>query len=440
MFDTNREGANMEHSHEGFGMRDVLTILFKHKSRILVIFFGVVLTITIVSFLMVPIYEARSTLLVKIGREHMYYPETGSGGPMPAGYLNQELIMNSEIAVLESKELIEKVIRTIGVENIYPALVKTYRDGITPTDKAILAFEHDLNVGVVGKSNVIEVSYRHADRRMAAKAVNVLVELFKEKHLQVYHDRRSSLFESQSGVYRNKLKGSEDALQQFKQRNRVYSLEDQRRLLLEQRVKMDGSYKESLNNSAELRQRLSTLNEKTRSMSNYTSSERDRIITDANLKLLFQELEKEKIRTEADLRAQREKSESIKQQLAQMDTEIRRLDLAEKNLFDLKRELAVNEKNYQSYMDKSEDARILDIMNLQKLANISTVQGASDPVEPIKPRKGLNVVLSIVLGAVAGLSFAFFSEHSSQGLTSSEAAEQRLKLHVLATVPKELTA
>jgi uncharacterized protein involved in exopolysaccharide biosynthesis len=353
---------------------------------------------------------------------------------------NQEQIINSEVEILRNRELIGKVIQIIGVENLYPAFIKRNKEGISPIDMAILAFEEDLAVETVKRSNVIEVWYRNQDRQMAARAVNLLVELFKEKHLQVYQNHKSSFFEGQVEDYRKKLKGSEDALQQFKQVNRVYSLDDQRRLLLEQRVKMDGSYKEALSNATELRQRLSTLNEKTRSTSNYISSERDRIITDANLKLLFQELERDRIKTEADLRAQRERSESIKRQLVQMDAEIRRLDLTEKRLLDLRRELAVNEKNYQNYVGKTEDERISDMMNEQKLANISTIQAATVPAKPIRPRKGLNITLSIVLGAIAGLGSAFFSEHSSQGLSSPEAVERRLKLPVLATVPKELTA
>jgi uncharacterized protein involved in exopolysaccharide biosynthesis len=490
------EGANVEEEREYGGTRDFLTILFKHKSKILIIFFAVVLTVAIGSFLMAPTYEAKSTLLVKIGREYMYRPEVGTGTQISVSPPNQEEIVNSELQVLENRELMEKVIRTIGVENLYPTLAKrTYSDGVTPVDMAVIAFGKDLTVEGVKKSNVIEVSYRNKDRQMAAKALNLLVELFKEKHLQVYNDPKSSFLEQQLDEYREKLKGSEEGLQQFKQQNRVYALDEQRNLLLQQRVNADTTYKEALNSTAELRQRLSTLNEKAHTMSEnlplYTVSERDRAITDAKAKLfdlqmkeqelltkykednfrvvdvrkevataqrfvteqeedvkaavrtgnpVFQEIEKERIKTEADLKAQQAKSESLKHQLVMMDAEISKLDLAEKKFVDLKRGFVVNEKNYQNYVDKSEDARISDDMNRRKLANISTIQAASVPVKPIKPRKGLNIALSIVLGAVAGLGFAFFSEYSSQGLASPEAAERRLKLNVLATVSKEKAA
>jgi uncharacterized protein involved in exopolysaccharide biosynthesis len=418
----------VEDERESMGVMGFLTVVFKYKAKMLIIFFTIVAAVTAASFLMPPVYEARSTLLVKIGREYTYRPEVGSGTPLSVSPPNQEQIINSEIQVLQSHGLIEEVIRKIGVE-------KLYQD--TPIDLAVLGFEENLIVNAVPVSNVIEITYRHGNPRMAAKAVNLLVDLFKEKHLQVHRDPKSSFIDQQLEEYRKRLKWSEDALQQFKQQNRVYALEEQRRLLLEQRMQTDSAFKQTLTSTTELRQRLSTLNEKAGSMSNYRSPERDQAINDANLKTVFQDLEKERIKTDADLRSQREKGESLKHQLVQMDAEIGKLDLAEKQLLDLKRVFAENEKNYKIYLDKSEDARIAEDMNRLKLANISTIQAASVPIRPIKPRKLLNIALSVVLGAVAALAFAFFSKHSSQSLTSPKDAETYLKLPVLAAVSEE---
>jgi tyrosine-protein kinase Etk/Wzc len=63
------------------------------------------------------------------------------------------------------------------------------------------------------------------------------------------------------------------------------------------------------------------------------------------------------------------------------------------------------------------------------------VQVAAIPAKPVKPKKLLNIVLGIILGAVAGLGLAFFSEYTDQGLSTPERAERRLGLPVLATVP-----
>jgi uncharacterized protein involved in exopolysaccharide biosynthesis len=101
----------------------------------------------------------------------------------------------------------------------------------------------------------------------------------------------------------------------------------------------------------------------------------------------------------------------------------------------LKRELATNEKNFQIYGDKMQEARIIDDMNRLKLANISVIQRAAVPIKPYKSHKKLNVALAILFGALSGIGFAFLSEKNSQGLLTPEIAERRLNLAVIAAIP-----
>ena len=61
-------------------LRDFLYVLFKHKSKILIIFFSIVVTVTVGSFIMDPTYEATSKILVKFGRENIYAATTQSSG------------------------------------------------------------------------------------------------------------------------------------------------------------------------------------------------------------------------------------------------------------------------------------------------------------------------------------------------------------------------
>ena len=106
----------------------------------------------------------------------------------------------------------------------------------------------------------------------------------------------------------------------------------------------------------------------------------------------------------------------------------------ERTLTNLKRDRDANERNYLTYLAKVAEARISDDMNRNKMANISIINAASVPAKPIKPKKLLNVLLSIVLGAVSGIGFAFLSEYMSNGISTPKNAEKRLGLPVLTTV------
>jgi hypothetical protein len=113
---------------------------------------------------------------------------------------------------------------------------------------------------------------------------------------------------------------------------------------------------------------------------------------------------------------------------------MRALDLTEKALKNLKREVTANEKNYKIYLSKLEEARISEDMDRQKIANIGVIQEAFVPSQPINTRKELNIAIGIIIGAISGLGFAFFSEYISQGLSIPESAEIRLNLPVLSSI------
>jgi uncharacterized protein involved in exopolysaccharide biosynthesis len=151
--------------------------------------------------------------------------------------------------------------------------------------------------------------------------------------------------------------------------------------------------------------------------------------------IVYQDIEREIIKTQAELLSQEAKNTTLAGQIARLDREMQTLDLRENEIQNLRRELAANEKNYKTYLEKVEEALISDDLNRQKMANISVIQAAIAPAKPIKPRKALNILLGIILGTVSGLGIAFFNEYSNQGLSTPESAERRLGLPVLGTIP-----
>jgi len=373
---------------------------------------------------------------------------------------------------------------------IYPDLAKKPPAGVKPMDLAVARFGKSLNVEDVKKSSVLQVSFRHGNPQKAAKAVNLLVDFFKEKHLQVFSNPQSSFLAGQMEAFQKKLQATETEMQSFKQKNKVYSLEEQRSLLLRQRTDLATEMLNAQNSIDELRKRLDSLKTQTKNLTSsdalYTHTERDKIIVEAKSRLLaleiaqqellrkykednklvvenrrqiqlvrdflreqeadiskkvltgntvYQEAQKDLVRTEADLSAQRAKYAALRTQLAQLDGEIRALDLREKEMQNLKRELTRNEKNFQVYGEKAEEAKIIEEMNRLKMANISVIQPATVPVTPVKPKKKLNILLGAIFGAVSGIGVALLSERASQGLSTPDTAEKRLNLRVLAAIP-----
>ena len=98
-------------------LRDFLRILFKRKTQILHFFLATFSTVAIGTFAIKPTDEAKAQILIKIGRESMYVPATGSGNPVIS--INREVQINSEIEILKGRSLIQDVVSFLGPATIY---------------------------------------------------------------------------------------------------------------------------------------------------------------------------------------------------------------------------------------------------------------------------------------------------------------------------------
>jgi uncharacterized protein involved in exopolysaccharide biosynthesis len=130
-------------------LRDVLYIIFKHKKKMLILFFCIVLTVTIGSLFISPTYEASSKILVKFGRENVYVPTTPAGGGGSQVLLDpsREERINSAVEMFQGRNILEQVISDVGAANIYPDLDKKpwislgASTKLSPADRALLIFQ-----------------------------------------------------------------------------------------------------------------------------------------------------------------------------------------------------------------------------------------------------------------------------------------------------------
>ncbi len=190
---------NNEENTSFVNLRDILTVFFKYKNLILTVFLVTVATTIIGTFLMAPVYEAHSSLLIKIGREHIYRPEVGAENPSIT--VDREATINSEIKIASSGEVIQRVLETLTVERVYPELMELAPRDSTPLQNAVLKLKENLSITQVKDSNVIEISFQHEKPEIAALAVNTLVEKLKEHHLRIFSDPKASFLEKQAHDY-----------------------------------------------------------------------------------------------------------------------------------------------------------------------------------------------------------------------------------------------
>ena len=470
------------------GLRDILTVFFKYRILILTVFLGTVATTVVGTFLMTPVYEAHSSLLIKIGREHIYRPEVGTENPPIM--VDREATINSEIRIASSREVIRHVLEALTVERVYPELMGFVSRASTPLQNAVPQFEKNLSVTQVKDSNVIEIAFQHEKPEIAALAVDTLVEKLKEEHLRIFSDPNAVFLEKQAQDYKAKLQESNSQLQKFKQTHGLSSHAEQRRLLLEQRKEMDvilntvqheaeglrtklialknqiktipqriplssvsdghqlldnakrdlldlrgkeqallTKYRKSSRPVLELRQQIQLIEEFIQKQENTLS---DRITTGTNP--MYQQIALEALSAESQLKSLLAKQETIKHQLAALSPKLAQLDTYERELENLQMKVTTDRQNYEQYLHKVEEARISEEMDQLRMANISVIQPASLPIHPIKPKKILNIIMGLIVGLVAGFSGALLSEYLGGSYTRPEQLARDLELPILVSV------
>ena len=463
-------------------------ILFRNKRLVSASFVVVFMMAIMVAMLEEPLYEAKSTILIKMGREYLVRPELGERIAAPTMAINQEGLISSELQILSSKELRDKVVKDIKATKLYPDLVSM--QGADMEDVAVTRLEKSLKLNKVKNSNVIEIAYEHNDPVVAARVVNSFVEFFREKHLQVFREPQSTFLQQQLEKYANKLHASEGELEAFKRENDVYSLEEQRSLLLRQKVEMDAALKANDNQIKELQKKVATLRNQLqivyKSIDSYILPERSVDIQEAKARLLgllleeqrlsrkytpsnkliinskneieivknyineleadtskkaktgnqiYLDLYKDYLTSDATYTSLLAKGTSIRGQLKEIKSDLANINEGEQRLESLKREKLMNEKNYQTYLDRVEESRMLDEMNRQKLANISVIQVAAVPVNPSTFSRLKIVLLGFFSGVCVALAGLFVSEKSDQTFWTPEKVERVTGLPVLLSIP-----
>ena len=147
------------------GLRDVLSTIFKYKLTILLTFVVItglagIGTAYYVKFVSKPVYEAKSLILVRPGWESqnidLSLDRRQSG-------INTSDLLATEVTILQSRELKEKVISTLKPEVIFPDMARNMALGLSAAEGRARSALSRLVKNLLARpvaGNIIEVSFK----------------------------------------------------------------------------------------------------------------------------------------------------------------------------------------------------------------------------------------------------------------------------------------
>jgi uncharacterized protein involved in exopolysaccharide biosynthesis len=179
--------------------RDIVTVLFRQRWAMLVAFVLVVIAVAL-SGVWLPKYEAKMKILVQRKRSDAMITSSATAPAQFSSDQVSEEDLNSEVELLNSEDLLRKVVIKTGLSDESNLL--TGRDSETGVAKAVSKLGKRLKIEPLRKSNVISVTYSDRDRHLAERVLQALATEYMEKHLEL---RRSSgefkFFDQQTEQY-----------------------------------------------------------------------------------------------------------------------------------------------------------------------------------------------------------------------------------------------
>jgi uncharacterized protein involved in exopolysaccharide biosynthesis len=213
-----------------FSPRDLLRILFKRKTPIIVFYGAMLVVAALYCFFWPPTYEAEVRFLVKHNRQEPVISSDLQSVRMISREAVTESDLNTEMDVLQSQQVLETTARDLDLEHLpvhwmirllnFPlkatrSVYNWYHGKPNPDAFATSVARLQKNLFVIPekKSDIIDVRLRWGDRVMAEKLLEQVSDNYLAQHLQVTKapDTRE-LFLQQAEAKKTELASIEDQM------------------------------------------------------------------------------------------------------------------------------------------------------------------------------------------------------------------------------------
>lgn len=470
--------------------REVLSILFKEQRKLLGVFLGLALLVIGWSYTLTPYYEASTRLLIKSGREFQVRSDPNQPVASVPSATKQEIV-NSEIQILTSRDLIEAVINKVGAERLYPSAFGWFSflhfgsGDAAVMEAAVKNFLADMKAAPVELADVIEVTYRNPNHDVAVQALDTLVDLYQKKHAQMFSDPRYKFLEQQTKQYENDLDAITRKVTDIKNSKSLFDVDAQRAKLLDDRASITSILQQLKSQSVDAHQRIEFLQSRlktTPALVPAGTSQAD-VVEQAKARLLDLQVKAQQLReryvgnvkplqdTEQEMAAVRQflggaggkawtqrntayddmavalnralaDAAPLDEQIAlrtqqenAIDERLRNLEQGAKDLDDAQRERRTLEELVHTYRARYEEARMTEDLDKGNVVSVSIVQKPAAPVKPAGPRHLPFALAGVLIGLVGAGGMLVYLLVFRETLITVESVERIIGVPVLASVP-----
>jgi len=470
-------------------VRDILHVVFKRKRLIAAVLLAITLPGVSAMLMRKPSYVATAKVMISTQRTDPTVQPTDVTR-LDDIRLNESLV-NSEVHVIGSREVLEHVVRNLAFLGNGTGPVGR---GKGPSfGEQVLSLSRSLAVTPIKASNVIQIDYRAAKPGYAALVVNRVVDEYLAYHASIHGNKGLPRFyDEQQRLLEQRMRKAEDVLATFSRDNNIVSpkeellssvrtinevgaaLRDVSTNILgtEERVR---AIREQIAEQPEVVKRSQYLEvnpvitqlstqlvdrqvDRVTLLQKYTEEDRhvrdnaneiaeltaqinrevqERPTVIAHQLLRVNSVREERVRTlldlESSLKDQRARQATLEDELSRANRRLMALQGKSLEYDRLDQELRMRRETYDLYVKREQEARLSNAMDEQKLVNVDVVQRPALPL-PRADTQGASIALLVVAGLVLAVAAAFAREYMTRSLRTEYDVGRHLGLPLLGSI------
>lgn len=471
--------------------RSLLNVVFRHRVKFFVAVATCLFLAAAYCLIATPKYRSSAEMLVRFGSGQQQ-TRFGAGvtPEISAQQLERKEIVNSQIALLNSHDLLADVLRTVGIARIYPKMTADTPQALE--NKAIEQLNHDLGAEGGKDSDVINLSLLNPDPAIAAETLRVVIDKFQKRESSIYQSQQLPFLQDQLEQARQALTTSRNAVETFKTNAGISSLDEERSLILHERsdtrqklvtqisteqeaeqryARIEQALKKlpyeiTLANEADrfkpvddARERLSELRQREYEMSlnyrdnsvpmsnlrkqiGYASEELARLSKQGVARLrtgpnpVYQNLQQAALTAAGEEAAAAGARKPLEAEIDRLDGRLEELGKKTGKLNELELQQQVDEENFRNYLQGVEAARLTNDLNREGITSVAIVQQPTIPIKTAQPRVPFIMAIALLLGIAIGIAVSFFAEMTDEAFSTPNQIESVIGVPVLAVFPQ----
>jgi polysaccharide biosynthesis transport protein len=454
---------------------DYLRTLFKWRGVAAAGFLIIVGTVSIVSFIMTPVYRATTRILIE--REAPKVLTMQELMPVDASVTE---FYQTQYKILQSRSLALRVVRAMNLKEnpvFNPSPKRLGGDRKSEASSLVGKFLKAVKIDPIRNSRLVDISFESSDRTLAADAANMVAKGYIEQNMGWKSETSSEakdFLTKQLEEQKKTLEESEQALQKYKERYGIVQLTPlagdkekeniamqklgglTQRLVDEQskRVEVEARYKEVRDllakgvssesipqvidnylvqrlkeNEAALLTQMSELSQKFGEKHPKITQLRSEI--EATKQKIRQEAQNVVVSIQNELAIAKAREANAHRTVEGQKAETQQLSERSIQYSVLLREAEKNRELYENLLKRLKETSVVGELGT---TNVRIVDPAEIPKDPARPAKTRNIALSILIGFFVSCGLAFFFEYLDNTIKTPDDIQKYVQTPCLALI------